>query len=118
MSPFLSPCSRIFGSSIRNFIHKNLDIVGHCDLKCYTCSKMAKELFKGMRDGKTLSLVLFGEDDFIIIFGISSKITEIVHLFSIHIMFLVCVGLPLLWLSTRPTVERFCVIDESATPRP
>jgi hypothetical protein len=35
---------------------------------------MAKELFKGMRDGKTLSLILFGEDDFIIIFGISSKL--------------------------------------------
>jgi len=50
---------------------------------------MAKELFKGMRDGKTLSLVLFGEDDFIIIFGISSKIIKVVHLFSIHIMFLV-----------------------------
>jgi hypothetical protein len=118
MSPFLSPCSRIFGSSIRNFIHKNLDIVGQCDLKCYTCCKMARELFEGMRDGKTLSLVLFGEDDFIIIFGISSKLTEIVHLFSIHIMFLVCVGLPLLWLSTHPIVEWFCVIDESATPRP
>jgi len=58
---------------------------------------MAKELFKGMRDGKTLSLILFGEDDFIIIFGISSKITEIVYLFSIHIMFLMWVGLPLLW---------------------
>jgi hypothetical protein len=93
MSPFLSPCSRIFGSSIRNFIHKNLDIVGQCDLKCYTCCNMAKELFKGMRDGKTLSLVLFGEDDFIIIFGISSKIIKVVHLFSIHIMLLVYIGL-------------------------
>jgi hypothetical protein len=79
---------------------------------------MAKELFKGMRDGKTLSLVLFGEDDFIIIFGISSKIIKVVHLFSIHIMFLVYIGLPLLWLSTHPTVEWFCVIDGSATPRP
>jgi hypothetical protein len=78
-------------------MHKNLDIVGQCDLKCYTFCKMAKELFKGMRDGKTLSLVLFGEDDFIIIFGISSKITEIVYLFSIRIMFLMWVGLPLLW---------------------
>jgi hypothetical protein len=79
---------------------------------------MAKELFKGMRDGKTLSLVLFGEDDFIIIFGISSKIIKVVHLFSIHIMFLVYIGLPLRWLSTHPTVEWFCVIDESAAPRP
>jgi hypothetical protein len=58
---------------------------------------MARELFEGLRDGKTLSLVLFGEDDFIIIFGISSKITEIVYLFSIRIMFLMWVGLPLLW---------------------
>jgi hypothetical protein len=79
---------------------------------------MARELFEGMRDGKTLSLVLFGQDDFIIIFRISSKITEIVRLFSIHIMFLVCLGLSLLWLSTHPTLEWFCVIDESATSRP